>query len=198
MKYVNQLEYAHIPYPTRTSMEGEEFERGRKTTVRSSGCGLCSAVMVADRLLVNYDFDLDAAASLSLEVAANHKPGTDYKRFAPAFAERMGFRWECSDDLEDLRQCLRTNGAAVVHIGGDREGHIGVFSHGGHYIVAVGLEDDGRFVILDPSYKEGKYEEEGRKGLVEVKNGVIALCHGEVLEADTTDKDPKFWLFWRR
>jgi len=90
MKYINQLDYIHIPYVTRTTMEGTDWEKGQNTTVRSSGCGLCSAVMVADRLLVNYDFDLNAAVSLSYEVAANHRRGTDYKRFAPAFAEKMG------------------------------------------------------------------------------------------------------------
>lgn len=199
MKYINQLEYTHVPYITRWAMETEEArEKGKHTTVRSSGCGLCSAVMVADRLLVNCDFDLDAVVSLSCEVEANHRRGTDYKRFAPAFAEKMGLRYKPANDPEKLRECLRTGGAAVAHVGGDREGHIGVFSHGGHYVAVVAEEADGRIVVLDPSYKEGKYEEEGRKGLVEVKNGVIALCHMEVLEADTANRDPGFWLFWRK
>lgn len=199
MKYINQLEYTHISYITRWEMELEaDREKGKNTTVRSSGCGLCSSVMVADRLLVDYDFDLNAAVSLSYEVEANHNKGTDYKRFAPAFAEKMGLRWESTNDPEKLRACLRTGGAAVAHIGGDREGHIGVFSHGGHYVAVVAEEEDGRVVILDPSYKEGKYEEEGRKGLVELKNGVIALCHMDVLEADTANRDPGYWLFWRK
>lgn len=199
MKYINQLEYTHIPYITRWEMETEaEREKGKHTTVRSSGCGLCSAIMVADRLLAEYDFDLEAAVRLSCEVEANHKNGTDYKRFAPAFAEKMGLRCESTNDPEQLRQCLRTGGAAVIHIGGDREGHIGVFSHGGHYVAAIAEEADGRIVILDPSYKEGKYEEEGRKGLVEMKNGVIALCSMEVLEADTANRDPGFYLFHRK
>lgn len=198
MKYISQLEYTHIPYVTRTTLEGAEWEKGQNTTVRSSGCGLCSAIMVADRLLVNYDFDLKDTVSLSYEVKANHRKGTDYKRFAPAFADKMGLRCEPTNDPEQLRACLRTGGAAVAHIGGDREGHIGVFSHGGHYVAVVGEEADGRIVVLDPSYKEGKYEEEGRKGLVELKNGVIALCHMEVLEADTANRDPGFWLFWRK
>ena len=58
MKYVCQLEYPDLLYVTRTSLEGEAREKGKTTTIRSSGCGLCSAVMVADRLLPNCQFSL--------------------------------------------------------------------------------------------------------------------------------------------
>lgn len=197
MKYVNQLLYPHIPYVTRWAMEGEDRERGAKTTVRSSGCGLCASVMVADRLLADCDFGLINALDLSLAVGANHNKGTDYDRYAPAFAEKLGLSWEPTNDPEALRRCLRTGGAAVIHIGGDREGHIGVFSHGGHYVAAISEAPDGRIVILDPSYKEGKFEEEGRKGLVEMKHGVFAYCDMEVLVADTANRDPGFHLFHR-
>ena len=197
MKYVNQLDYPDWLYVTNTDMEEASRERGRTTTVASSACGLCSAIMVADRLLVNHEFDLKAALKLSYDVKANYCEGTSYKRFAPAFAKMMGFEWEGTDDPERLRYCLRTGGAAVIHVGGDREGHVGVFSHGGHYIAAVSEDRDGRIVILDPTYKEGKYEEEGRKGLVEIKNGVMAICDLQVLVDDTANRQPHYHLFWR-
>ena len=199
MKYVNQLLYGHIPYITRWEMETEEDrEKGKRTTVRSSGCGLCAAVMVADRLLPNCAFELEDALELAVQVGAGHLRGTDYARFAPAFAEKLGLSWEPTDDPEALRQCLRTGGVAVIHVDGDREGHIGVFTHGGHYITAISEDPDGRIVILDPSYKEGKFEEEGRKGLVEIKNGVLALCTMEVLMEETIKKKPGFHLFQRK
>ena len=53
MKYINQLNFPDIPYVTRTDLEGAEREKGLNTTIRSSGCGLCAAIMVADRLLVD-------------------------------------------------------------------------------------------------------------------------------------------------
>ena len=142
--------------------------------------------------------DLKDVIDLSYAVCANHRRGTDYKRFAPAFAEKLGLTYEGTNDSQRLRDCLRTGGAAVIHIGGDREGHIGVFSHGGHYVAAISEEPDGRIAILDPSYKEGKFEEEGRKGLVEIKNDVIALCDMQVLVDDTANRDPHFHLFWRK
>jgi len=198
MKYINQRDYPDWLYVTRTELEGEDREKGKTTTVASSACGLCSAIMVADRLLVDSGFDLKAALKLSYEVKANFGRGTNYQRFAPAFAEKMGFDWESTNDPERLRYCLRTGGAAVVHVGGDREGHIGVFSHGGHYVAAISEERDGRIAVLDPSYWVDKYEEEGRKGLVEVKDGVIAICDMQVLVDDTANRDPHYHLFWRK
>ena len=154
--------------------------------------------MVADRLLVDYDFDLEDAIQLSYDTKANHRRGTDYQRFAPAFAEKMGLRLEMTLDPERLLACLRTGGAAVAHVA-EREDHVGLFTHGGHYIAVIGEEPDGRIAILDPSYKEGKYEEEGRKGKVELKNGVIALCSMEVLQEDAVkDRKAAYYLFWRK
>ena len=92
MKYINQLNFPDIPYVTRTDLEGAEREKGLNTTIRSSGCGLCAAIMVADRLLVDYTFDLVDAVELSYAVKANYKKGTCYKRFAPAFAEKLGLK----------------------------------------------------------------------------------------------------------
>lgn len=198
MRYVNQLDHPHMLYVTRTELEGAARERGRTTTIKASGCGLCSAIMVADRLLVNYKFDLDDAIQLSYDTKANHRVGTDYQRFAPAFAEKLGLRLEMTSDLERLLYCLRTGGAAVAHVA-EREGYTAVFTHGGHYIAVIGEEPDGRLAILDPSYKEGKYEEDGRKGKVELKDGVIALCTPEVLHEDTKREcDVVYYLFWRK
>lgn len=198
MKYINQLEYPRWPYINRTNMDEAEREAGKTKTIATSGCGLCAAVMVADRLLTNITFDLQDALQLSYDTKANHKAGTDYKIFAPAFAEKLNLKLEMTNDAERVRYCLRTGGAVVVHSGGDREGYIGVFTHGGHYVTLISEEEDGRIAVLDPSYKVGKYEEEGRKGKVEMKDGFIALCDLSVLAKDAENRDPGFYLFWRK
>ena len=198
MKFVSQLNYTDMPYITRTSMEGEAREKGLTTTVRRSGCGLCSAVMVAHCLIPDCEFEVEDALKIAYDSEANYRIGTSLKRLAPAFAECMGFDYEMTNDPERLRYCLRTGGAAILHIKGDREGHVGVFSHRGHYIMAFAEERDGRIAVMDPSMVEGKYEEDGRKGLVEVKNGVIALCDINVLVEDTLPATYSFYLFWRK
>ena len=199
MKYISQLDYPDWLFVTRTGKpEGPERDKGKTTTVSRSGCGLCSSIMVADRLLPESSFGLKEAIRIAYDAEANQKVGLDYKIYAPAFAEKLGFDLEWTSDPQRLRHCLRTGGAAVAHISGDREGHVGVFSHRGHYVAVVTEERDGRIVVLDPSYKEGKYEEEGRKGLVEVKNGVIAVCDMQVLMDDTENRINRFYLFWRK
>lgn len=198
MKYVNQLEYPDTLYLTRISLEGEEREKGKSTTIKSSGCGLCSAVMVAHRLIPNCKFELEDALQLSYDAKANLNVGTNYKYYAPAFAEKMNFHLETTDDVKKLRYCLRTGGAAVAHVGGDQENYIGVFSHNGHYIAVIGEESDGRLAILDPAYWENKYEEDGRKGKVQIVNNVIALCDAQVLKQDSASRKPSFYLFWRK
>lgn len=199
MKFVNQRDYPHWLYVTRTDMEEEaEREKGKTTTVASSACGLCSAVMVADRLLPNCAFDLGQAISLSYEVKANYRRGTSYARFAPAFAEKLGLRYENTRDLDALRHCLRTGGAAVALVTEHKDTPPGLFTHRSHYITIINEEPDGRFAILDPYFYEGKFDEEGRKGRVEVKYGYLILCAPEILMGELDEKYDALHLFWRQ
>lgn len=197
MRYVNQLNYPHMLYRTRTDPEHPRHETGKRTTVRASGCGLCSAIMVADRLLPSYKFDLEDALELAYSCNASHGVGTDYKLFAPAFAEKMGLKFVSTSDQEQLLHCLRTGGAAVVHVGCGEDGQPGLFTRVGHYMAVIGEEPDGRLAILDPSYYVGKYEEEGRSGKVEVVKEFIALCTPEILHAEGRTGKPFYHLFWR-
>ena len=196
MKYLNQKSYPHWLYITRQLCDKEEdVVKGKTTTISSSGCGICSAIMVAHRLLPNCEFDLTDAINISYEAKANVKIGTDYQRFAPAFAEKLGLDFEKTNDPERLRYCLRTGGAAVAHIKGNREGYVGAFSTGGHYIAVISEERDGRIATLDPSFRPDKYDE----NLVEIKAGVLTLSQMDVLMQDTENPKPnRFFLFWRK
>jgi hypothetical protein len=197
MKFVDQLDYPHIPYITRLDLDGEDREKGKSTTIKSSGCGLCSAIMVLDRLVPNAEFSLEEAVELSYSVGANRRFGTSYKKFAPAFAEKFGLKYECTPDPERMLFCLRTGGVAVVNVAGDKDGRSGIFSHVGHYVTVIAEETDSRLAILDPAYQEGRYDTEERKGKVEVTHGVIALCSLETLVEDATTTFPAYHLFWR-
>lgn len=85
---MNQKEYSDSPYITRQFCDKEEDrEKGKTTTISSSRCGLCSAVMVADRLLPNCNLGPEDAVRISDACKANQKIGTAYTLFAPAFAQ---------------------------------------------------------------------------------------------------------------
>lgn len=201
MKYINQLDNPHVIFD-----DGKCTEEFKATlpmgilTAAYAACGPCSAIMVLDRLSAAHSMDLKEAIDLAYESEALSHPGTDMKIYGPAFAEKFDLELEMTNDPERLRYCLRTGGAAIVHSGGDREGHIGVFTHGGHYVVAISELKDGRIAILDPSQKDGKYDEDGRKGLVEFTQAEphIVYCDMQVLLDDTANRDPGFYLFWRK
>lgn len=197
MYYINQKDYPDMLYITRTDIE--DSERGKTTTVASSGCGLCSALMAAHKIFGKPVMTLQEAIELSYSVKANYNIGTSYKRFAPAFAEKTGLNLEVTDDPEKLIACLKSGGAAVVHCRANKsEGYVATFTAGGHYVCAADVMPDGRIAVLDPSYKEGKYDIPERKGKVEVKDGYIALCDIKVLIDDSFYTKPRcFYLFSR-
>ena len=198
MKYVNQKQYPDLLYVTRANPEDPYHERGKTTTVASAGCALCSAVMVADRLLPDSTFTLEDAIALSYEAGANRSAGTS-RKFFPAFGEKLGLKFEIGSTVEELKHCLQTGGAAMVTVSEVKDEHPGLFTHGGHVMAIVGVEPDGRFVILDPSLVPGKFEEEGRKGKVEIKNDVLVLCEPEVLHHETRARQPgAYRLYWRK
>ena len=54
MKYVNQLDYPHMQYITQTANPDPKMRQiGLENTIAKSGCGLCTSVMIADRLRVD-------------------------------------------------------------------------------------------------------------------------------------------------
>ena len=199
MKYICQLDYPHIVFDDPEHMK-EDMEKYGLVTAAMASCGPCSAIMVLDRLSAAHSMDLPEAIQLAYDADALAHPGTNMEKYAPLFAERFNLKLEMTNDPERLRHCLRTGGAAIVHSGGDREGHIGVFTHGGHYIAAISETEDGKIVVLDPSQKVGKYVEEGRIGKAwfnEFEPNVV-YTEMQVLVDDSANRDPGFYLFWRK
>ena len=197
MKYVNQLDYPDLPYVTRTDMDEINREKGKATTVASSGCGLCSTVMIADRLRPGCGFELEDALRLSYEVKANFEIGTDGERFFPAVAEKLGLRCENAKDPEALHRCLKSGGAAILLVSGNRDGYAGIFSNNEHWIAAVSEEADGRILILDPAFRKDKFTAGIRREKVEVKAFGHCLCERKTLEEESEPYEKPFYLFWK-
>ncbi len=199
MRYENQRKHPHMLYVTRTSLEEKEREYGKTTTMKSSGCGLCAGVMMVDRLLPCYEFSLEDAIQLSYDSDANRVVGTSYIRFGPALAEKFNLRYKMSDKLEDLLDCVRTGGCAVVLVGRGKydNGERGLFTKGGHYMTVISQESDGRLAILDPAYEPTRYSDPQWEGLVEVKHDCVVLCDPQILHGETEGKTGPYFLFWR-
>jgi hypothetical protein len=202
MKYVNQLDYPNMQYITLTANPDPERRAfGLKTTIAGSGCALCTAVMIADRLHVgDGNFGIEEARQLSYDCGANQKGGTMGIVYFPAFAEKFDLEMVRTSNIEEMRHCLRTGGAVGILVSGDHDDYHGVFSDRWmHWMVVVSEERDGRFCILDPAYEEGIYEKGDRKGKVEVISRGFSRTTAQVLQEETaTVKDGGFCLFWRK
>lgn len=192
MYYINQLDYPHIPYEHNVDNGG--VPEG-KNNAAAAACGPCSLCMIVENMTFGH-IELTDCLKLSAEVGANREMGTNMKILGPVVAEKYGLTYDTTDEVDVLTAHLKNGGMAIANVGGDREGYTGLFSHGGHYIVVVST--DGKDVcILDPSYKEGKYEEEGRQGKTQVQKPFV-YCSLDVLKKDCDNRSPGFYLFARK
>ena len=124
MRYYNQTNYPHVPYPTLTDLP----ELGRSdTTVRDAGCGLCASCMVVENM-TGREFPLIDCLELSINVNANHSPGTDLTVLGPYIAERFDLDLVITDDPELLRAHLKKGYMHALQ-GTDRKKIISVYSH---------------------------------------------------------------------
>lgn len=193
MRYLNQLDYEDMPYPT--DIEHPESEFAVHGNVRMAGCGLCSACMVVDKLCA-VPFSLVECRDLSVSIGANHAIGTDMRILAPAVAKRFNLQLLITDDISELTDCLHAGGAAIINVGGDHDSYIGTFSSIGHYIVAI-QEVNNEFCLLDPSWTKDKYRTEPRCSRVR-QHGNLLYATAEVVQKDVETRIPAYFLFFKR
>lgn len=202
MKYICQLDHPDMQYITHAgNPDPDKRAFGLTTTIAGSGCALCSAVMIADRLHVgDGSFGIEEARQLSYDCGANLKAGTLGGVFMEAFAKKFDLDYMRTSDLEEARRCLRTGGAVGILVSGDHDDYHGVFSDRWmHWMAVVAEERDGRFLLLDPAYEEGAYEKGDRKGKVEVLSRGFCRVSGQVLLEETAAVTRGgFCLFWRK
>lgn len=191
LRYINQYDYDNIPYPVNLDEPTDQW--GRNATIADAGCGLCSACMMVDRLTFE-SLGVEECRDLSAAAGANRKVGTDMTILAPVLAERYHLKLEQTDDVDAMRCCLQTGGCVIINVGGDREGHTGIFSHGGHYIVGISVREDV-FCLLDPSWRLEKYSEPGREAVRQ--KGQWLYAPKKALQEDTANRSPAYYLFWR-
>ena len=193
MKYLNQLEYKHIPYKTRLKKDVEEWKR--LTTVATSGCGLCSTCMAIDALTGNPP-TLEECVQIAYESEANLFNGTDMSVFGPAIAKKYGLDYSNTSDLNKAIEHLREGGQIVVHVR-RRESGVALFTNAGHYML-INATDGKDFCILDPSYTPEKYHIPGREGKVNDENAPYLYCNVNVVHGEAHYEKAKYHLFSRK
>lgn len=192
MQYLNQLGYPHIAYMHGTSTGGVPK---KYRNVGTSGCGLCSACMMVDRL-TDQILTIEEAVKLSEDNGANIIAGTRMCILGPVLAEKYNLTFAMTKSTAELVDCLQRGGAAIINVGGNHDDYVGVFSKGGHYI--FGLSTDGENIcILDPSWSSSKMHTPEREGKV-LEDPPFLYCSLKTLEEDTQNRETPFYLFMRK
>lgn len=192
MKLINQNDYEDVIYVTQTSKP--DCESGLHTTIKSSGCGLCTGMMVAE--FFNKPLTIDEAIKLSYDYKANTSSGTKYKEYSNALKDHLDLDISRTDNKEDLFKCLDEGGCAVCNVGGDHDDHLGIFSNTGHYIFIHSHNND-ELCIYDPGLTKEKYDLPYRKDKVKVAGDCI-YSDINVLLDDMTNRESCIFLYRKR
>lgn len=150
--YYNQADsrWANHPYPSKTLP---------KATIKSGGCGATCAAMVVSSSKETIKPDKMGDISRANGYRANS--GTAWGLFEYV-AKRWNFKTRTvKSSYEALQACK--DGYFVVILCGS-----GLWTTGGHYILAVGAKDN-KIEIYDPYLYNGKFNRYDRKGKVELK-----------------------------
>lgn len=190
MKYVNQLDYRHIPYYTHVK------ETPQLRNVALSGCGPCSICMMVD-ILTDKTLDIADCIKISEECVANHGIGTDMNVLGPVIAEKFDLDYKNTADLDETICHLQNGGQVVVHVCVPKGEEIGLFTKGGHYMSIIST-DGKEFCILDPSYTPEKFNIPERAGKVNADHAPFLYCDIHILHAQTEGSKTKYHLFSRK
>ncbi len=178
-----QLDYAHIPYPS---------EAHPNSNMKDAACGPCSCSMIVENLTESKLPPIEAV-KIALDCKARDNYGTDMTILGPVVAKMFDLDYKESSDVQALLDCLDDGGMVIANAGNNYEGHVGVFTRGGHYIV-VAKREGARMCILDPDLHDGKFDIPGRKGKISV-TGNEAWCDLSTLILDCANRQPAYYLF---
>ena len=182
MKYYNQNDYSHVPYPSPSLPNA---------TVKSGGCGVCCSATIASHF--GFDNNITNLAKTFIEQKIRVDGGTDMRLAATWLCEKYNLKCTQTSDTATLTRHLAAGDAAIANVGGNRANYTGVFSTGGHYICVLGLSGSD-YKIFDVGDYSTKYNSTYRKSKVK-RSGIFLLCTPQVLAADTQNRTPSYYIF---
>lgn len=130
----------------------------------------------------------------AIKCGARDLDGTDMALLSACIARDYKLTRTLTDDMGKLVTELKSGSVAVCNVGGDRDGYKGVFSTGGHYIVAVGVADDA-VTLVDPGMYDAKYSSAYRASKVNILSleGILAADKA-VLDKDCANRSPRYYI----
>ena len=178
MRVLNQLDYENILYPT-SLVKGEQPAEPYPS-VAKAGCGLICACMLVS-ILTDKQLEPREAVRISVRAGANHfgtaKPDPD------------------ADYVDDDCGSYIANDilSAVALMEADSGKPKGLFSDGGHFVLAAKAEGENIYII-DPSFKQEKYDKDYRQGLFTMEPPYIVVSADNVMD-QIKYRMPSWYLF---
>lgn len=175
----NQNEYADLSYPAPGYL---------KATIKSGGCGVCAAVNVVGAL-TGKCISVRVMRDLAINGGARVSGGTNMITLANLIARQYKVKFTTSNNVSELQSHLKKGGVAICNVAGR-----GMFSTGGHYVVALGTLG-GKICIADPGLYTGKYSTAARRAKVTV-SGDLIFADAVTLDSDCNGRYPRYYLFY--
>lgn len=173
----NQNDYGSLSYPA---------PGYSSATIKSGGCGVCAAVNAVGAL-TGKRVPVREMRDLAVKCGARVSGGTDMKKLTEQLCRTYGLTCAKSNSLSQLTEHLKAGGVAICNTAGR-----GMFSTGGHYVVALGFLGD-KLCVADPGLYAGKYNTARRKAAVLV-SGDLLLTDTATLDADCVGRWPRYYL----
>jgi hypothetical protein len=179
--FYNQNSYGHISY---------DKPDGTKATIKSGGCGVCSACIVVNTLLQKEKYNVEQMAKFSITNKARTNDGTDEIVLLNALCSKIdGLKYKTTNDIKELTTHLKNGGMAICNQGNKYN----IFSTSGHYVVAYGLED-GNIKVADPSNTATKYDKYDRPKRIVKKTAYGCVVKPSEMKKATADRYPSYYL----
>ena len=125
---------------------------------------------------------------LAVNGGARVSGGTDMRRMAQLIASQYKLKYTTTSSVSELVAHLKRGGVAICNSAGR-----GMFSTGGHYVVALGMLG-GKVCIADPGLYTGKYSTAARRAKVQV-SGDLIFADPATLDADCIGRYPRYYLY---
>lgn len=109
--------------------------------------------------------------------------------FAKEIAERYGLELSSGSSKEELMNGLHAGAVAIIHAGKPK----GLFSDGGHFVLAAKAEGENIYII-DPSFNQEKYDKDYRQGLFTMEPPYIVVSADNVMD-QIKYRMPSWYLF---
>jgi len=193
MKYINQLDYAHVPYRTNTK---NDAILDKKKDVARSGCGLCALCMVID-LLTSEELSVEECVRMAEDCGASYGVGTDMSMLGAVAAEKFDIDYSQTFSLDEVIEHLRRGGQVIALMVVPEGEKTGLFTDGGHYINLISTDGE-EFCILDPHYMDGRYDIPERAGKVDTTHAPYLYCDVNLVHAQTKTYRERYHLFSRK